>query len=317
MLRLRIGEVVDNKDPLFQGRVKVSLPSIVEEPFWVLPLFSDNYSFTVPEVGSRVLLVLLSTPTGLTGYYLGQIFDDLPKQFIQQEGLCLYPLYNKKFKTQKFEYDPDSTQLQSRFKIIHRDEFLTEAIYSLPISKTRQQYDQDPDLHDFKDKTIAYTLSNRSSWLEFKTQNDETVWSLNLHAPYKKIEDNKWQCKTFTEDFANSTTKLLENLNAKQLVQRQTVLQIYDDTNKRVLNEITLDSSHAEYKLVLTHQNTTVYIEAKNNGQVIIKCKEATIQAASSVTINTPQTSISGNVSIGGNLSVAGNIDCSSCGCCP
>jgi len=308
MLRLYIADVVDNKDPLFQGRIKVSINSLVEEPFWVLPLLTDNYTFAVPEVGSRVVVLIIESLTSYTGFYLGQAFNDLPKQFVSQHNLCLYPLYNKKAVDKKFEYNPDNTSNQARFKFLHRDEFLTMQIYSLPISESRVHYDEPKDLYEHKDKTIAFLLSNRSSFLEFKTHDKETSYWLNLHAPYKKVNENKVQCKNFSENYSGTTTKLQETLYAGNLAKRHTLLQIYDSSNS-LLNEMILDTSHAEYKLVLTHNTTTVYIEAKNDGHVIIKCKDALVQASDHVTIDTPLTTITGDVHIGGNVSIAKNLD--------
>ena len=62
------------------------------------------------------------------------------------------------------------------------------------------------------------------------------------------------------------------------------------------------DGSAVEYD----SSSNTLTVSVSGNGNVIVNCKQATVNASTSVTLNTPNTHATGNVQIDGNLGVTG-----------
>jgi phage baseplate assembly protein V len=62
------------------------------------------------------------------------------------------------------------------------------------------------------------------------------------------------------------------------------------------------DGSTVEYDSA----SNTLTVSVSGNGNVVVNCKQATVNASTSVTLNTPNTHATGNVQIDGNLGVTG-----------
>lgn len=65
-----------------------------------------------------------------------------------------------------------------------------------------------------------------------------------------------------------------------------------------------LDGSTVQYD----SSSNTLTVSVSGNGNVVVNCQQATVNASTSVTLNTPNTHATGNVQIDGNLGVTGTM---------
>lgn len=116
--RVQIGTIIDNEDPTKKGRVRVTIPGLLElakdvSP-WIYPIASTflggsgkSLAFSVPELGS---VVLVEFPYGdiLTGFYSGhwitekemmsRFLDDYPNSYGFEDSCGNWFRINKKSK---------------------------------------------------------------------------------------------------------------------------------------------------------------------------------------------------------------------------
>ena len=320
-----IGFVIDNNDPLKIGRVKVYATALHFTPFWSSPLLLPNGHFEVPEVGSRVLVYFLGESPDQSVYF-GKIPADALENETTSTDIWFCPIKNVLPVVQNF--DPDESNNQSRYHVLHSDEFLTNVIYSLQPSSTRKKLDvSTTNLQTYKE-TIGWYLSNRSSLLTFETTDKITRYELILHAPYKKASENPLQVKNyFKENITGSETYKTELFFADQLVQTQQVLQLYSAQGKiDLLQEVTssnskrnlilqlgtgqieevfiVSSSSSSYQLVLNHGQTSVTIVANNDGTITLQ--------AQNIVLDCNSCTITGDLSVGGSFTAK----CCSCPSC-
>jgi phage baseplate assembly protein V len=75
-------------------------------------------------------------------------------------------------------------------------------------------------------------------------------------------------------------------------------------TNPNVEMTLFPDGSTVQYD----SSSNTLTVSVSGNGNVVVNCKQATVNASSEVTLNTPTTHATGNVQIDGNLGVTGTM---------
>jgi len=337
--------VVDDNDPLKQGRILVYNIGIADKPFYVLPVTKSNCDFQVPQKGSQVLVYFRNNDPH-SGVYLGVISTIANKTQSKNMDLQFSPLFN--LKTTVTKYDPDESNDQSRYDILHEDEFTSLGWYYIPSKLSRLKNGnkdltkankslQDISLHS------SFFISNRSSWLLFDTTNVVTGWRLELHAPTKKSVNPFSKDQYISQELLNSQVTVTHQLNqyTSNLAKSIHNLQDYDNTvsiveSKEIVKQSSLSqstrklqvsgnyieevsivsSSSASYTVTVNHGSSSITIQALPNGTIVLKAQSITLDC-NSCTI-TGNTTIEANLHVSGNTTIDGTMtaDCCNCGTC-